>query len=367
MSEHLDCAVIGAGVIGLAIARALARTGRDVIVLEAEGSIGTGASSRNSEVIHAGMYYAPGSLKARLCVAGSRMLRQHLAQYHVDHRLVGKLIVATNDAEEAKLAAILDRARDNGVESLHPLSRAEVHRLEPEVRCTAALHSPLTGILDTHGYMLSLQGDLEANGGMIAFRSPVLAGHAGDDGIALEVGGDAPMRLMCRCVVNAAGLGAQAIGRAIAGPAAALVPPRYLCKGNYFLLSGRFPFSRLVYPTPVGAGLGTHFTLDLAGQGRFGPDVEWVEQETYDVAPERGDVFYDAVRRYWPGLADGALRPGFAGIRSKVTAPGEAAADFLIQGPGDHGIAGLVHLYGMESPGLTASLAIADYVRELLA
>jgi L-2-hydroxyglutarate oxidase LhgO len=366
MSECLDCAVVGAGVIGLAIARALSMAGHEVIVLEAADAIGTGTSSRNSEVLHAGMYYPEGSLKARLCVEGNAMLRRYLPEHHVKHELLGKLIVATNDKEEEQLAAIQAKGQANGVEQLHLLGGAEAHALEPKLRCTAALHSPLTGILDTHGYMLALQGDIEANGGIVALKSPVLGAEVQDDGILLSVGGDEPSQVLCRRVVNAAGLGAQTLGASIRGLPPESVPPLFLCKGNYFLLSGRVPFSRLVYPTPQSAGLGVHFTLDLAGQGRFGPDVEWVDRPHYEVDPHRGDGFYAAIRRYWPEIGEDALRPGFSGIRAKLRPEGQAASDFLIQGPAQHGIKGLVNLYGMESPGLTASLAIGAHVAELL-
>ncbi|PKU25892.1 NAD(P)/FAD-dependent oxidoreductase [Telmatospirillum siberiense] len=366
MTERLDCAVIGAGVIGLAIARALALAGHEVIVLEAEDAIGTGTSSRNSEVLHAGMYYPAGSLKARLCVKGNAMLRGYLAERRVDHKMLGKLIVATDTEEEAQLDAILAKGQTNGVERLNRLSAAQAHALEPAVRCTAALHSPLTGIIDTHGYMLVLQGDIEAAGGIVALKSPVLRGEISDKGILLSVGGDEPSQVLCGRVVNAGGLGAQAIGASFAGLSPETVPPLYLCKGNYFLLGGRVPFSRLVYPTPQSAGLGVHFTLDLAGQGRFGPDVEWVDEAHYEVDARRGDGFYAAIRRYWPDLKDDALRPGFAGIRTKLKPQGQTASDFLIQGPADHGVDGLVNLYGMESPGLTASLAIGAHVAELL-
>lgn len=366
MTERLDCAVIGAGVIGLAVARALSQTGRDVIVLEAEDAIGTGTSSRNSEVLHAGMYYPAGSLKARLCVEGNALLRRYLVEHKIDHELVGKLIVATTIDEEAQLDAILAKGRTNGVERLDRLSAAEAHAMEPAVRCAAALHSPNTGIIDTHGYMLALQGDIEAAGGLVALKSPVLGGEVTDKGLLLKVGGDEPSEILCGCVVNSAGLGAQGVGAAIAGLPRETVPPLHLCKGNYFLLSGKVPFSRLVYPTPQSAGLGVHFTLDLAGQGRFGPDVEWIGTADYEVDPRRSDDFYEAIRRYWPDLRDDALRPGFAGIRAKLRPQGEPASDFGIQGPPEHGVAGLINLYGMESPGLTASLAIGAHVAELL-
>ncbi len=366
MTDRVECAVVGAGVVGLAAARALAMAGHEVVILEAAGAIGTGTSSRSSEVIHAGMYYPTDSLKARLCVEGNRLLRRYLAEHGIAHAMTGKLIVATDEAEEQRIGAISDNARLNGVDGLEPLSGAQARAMESELRCSAALWSPSTGSLDTHGYMLALLGEVEAAGGALALKSPVLRGEAGDCGILLEVGGDEPCRLLCRRVVNAAGLGAQRLALAISGLPAERVPPLHLCKGNYFLLSGRRPFSRLVYPVPEAGGLGVHFTLDLGGQGRFGPDVQWVDNESYDVDPARGDRFYASIRRYWPGLPDGGLRPGYAGMRPKIQAPGEAARDFVVDGPADHGISGLVNLFGIESPGITASLALAGHVAEIL-
>jgi L-2-hydroxyglutarate oxidase LhgO len=367
MTDTVDCAVIGAGVVGLAAARALAQAGLEVVVLEAAEAIGTGTSSRNSEVIHAGMYYPEGSLKARLCVRGNRLLRRFLAEHGVAHRMTGKLIVATDEAEEAHLAEILAKGAANGVTDLRLIGSGEARAMEPLLTCTAALLSPSTGILDTHGTMLALLGDAEEKGALLALKSPVTGGEVTGDGLLLSVGGDEPCRLLAHRVVNSAGLSAQRIAHSIKGLRGDFIPPLHLCKGNYFLLGGKMPFSRLVYPTPVAAGLGVHYTLDMAGQGRFGPDVEWVEAETYSVDPRRGDGFYEAIRRYWPGLPDGALRTGYAGIRPKLQAPGEAARDFLIQGPAEHGVEGLVNLFGIESPGLTASLAIAERVAEVLA
>lgn len=363
-AERVDCVVIGAGVVGLATARALAAAGREVIVLEAENAIGTGISSRNSEVIHAGMYYPAGSLKARLCVAGNRMLRDYVASRGVTHRMTGKLIVATDAAEAAQLDAILEKGRANGVEGLTRIPGEAAREMEPALNCVAALHSPATGIVDTHGLMLSLLGEAEAKGASLALKSPVREGRAVEGGLLLAVGGDEPMTLLARSVVLAAGLSAPRLGRALGlrNP-----PPAHLCKGNYFTLSGRTPFSRLIYPVPVAAGLGVHLTLDLGGRARFGPDVEWVEAEDYRVDPRRGDSFYAAIRRYWPGLADGALEPAYAGMRPKISAEGEPAADFLIHGPAQTGVPGVAALYGIESPGLTSSLAIAKHVGELLA
>jgi len=366
MSLSVDCAVVGAGVVGLAVARALAAAGQEVVILEAAETIGSGISARNSEVIHAGMYYPQGSLKAELCVRGNRLLRDFAERHGVALRMTGKLIVAADAEDEAHLQALLAKGLANGVSDLTLIDGDAARALEPALVCTAALLSPSTGIIDSHGLMLALQGEAEAAGALLAVKSPVLYGEIGDDGITLSVGGDEPTTLTARRLVNAAGLGAQGLAAKLAGLPAEAVPPLFLCKGNYFLLSGKMPFTRLVYPPPGSAGLGVHYTLDLAGQGRFGPDVEWVEEINYSVDPGRGEVFYAAIRRYWPGLADGALRPGYSGIRPKIQAPGEAARDFLIQGPAEHGIPGLVNLFGIESPGLTASLAIAERVAELL-
>lgn len=366
MVERVDCVVAGAGVVGLAIARALALAGHEVLILEGAGAIGTGTSSRNSEVIHAGMYYPPGSLKARLCVRGNRLLRSYLAERALPHRLVGKLIVATEIDEEARLEALFENGQRNGVPEFDHIGAETARRLEPELRCTAALLSRSTGILDSHSYMVSLQGDAEAHGATLALKSPILGGEVTAQGILLSVGGAEPTSLLCHRLVNAAGLGANRLALNLRGLPPDTVPPLYLCKGNYFLLGGHRPFDRLVYPLPESAGLGAHFTLDMGGQGRFGPDVEWVETETYEVDPHRGDSFYAAIRRYWPGLPNGALRPGYAGMRPKIQAPGEPARDFMVQAEADHGIPGLVNLYGIESPGLTASLAIAEHVTELL-
>ena len=362
--ERVDSVVIGAGIVGLAVARALALAGREVIVLEAESAIGTGISSRNSEVIHAGMYYPTGSLKARLCVEGNRLLRDFAASRGVPFAMVGKMIVATSAAEEAQLDLILNRGRANGSEGLYAMSGAEARALEPALNCTRALFSPSTGIVDTHALMLALQGEAEAHGAVIAFQSPVVGGAAADGGTLIRVGGSDPMTLLARRVVIAAGLGAPAVGRALG---LAHVPVGHLCKGSYFGLTGKVPFRHLVYPVPVAAGLGVHFTLDLGGRGRFGPDVEWVGHEDYAVDPRRGESFFAAIRRYWPDLPDGALEPAYAGIRPKIQAEGEAAVDFVIQGAEQTGVAGVVALYGIESPGLTSCLAIARHVGELRA
>lgn len=367
MAETLDCAVIGAGVVGLAVARALALAGREVVVLEAASAIGTGISSRNSEVIHAGLYYPHGSLKARLCRDGRDRLYRYLEDHGIAHRRCGKLIVATTEAEIAPLDALAAKAAANGVDDMRWLSAGEARALEPALACVAALLSPSTGILDSHAYMLSLQGEAEDHGAVIALCSPVTGGAVGDGRIRLRIGSSNPLDLLCNTVVNCAGLGAQAVATAITGIPASTIPPLYRAKGSYFSLAGKSPFRRLVYPVPGVAGLGTHYTLDLAGQGRFGPDVEWVDAENYDVDVRRAEGFYAAIRTYWPDLPDGALQPAYAGIRPKVQAPTDAvAADFVIHGAEAHGIPGLVCLYGIESPGLTASLAIADVVLERL-
>lgn len=365
--SFIDCVVAGAGVVGLAIARALARAGREVLVLEATGLVGSETSARNSEVIHAGLYYPAGTLKARLCVAGREALYAYCAERAIPHRNCGKLIVATTEAETAKLAAIDAHARACGVTNLEPLTGTEARALEPALNAVAALLSPATGIIDSHSLMLALRGDLEDAGGMIAFNAPILGGEVTADGIVLRVGGEEPMALHCRSFVNAAGHGAVPIARAIDGIPTEAIPPAFFCKGSYFTLSGRAPFARLIYPVPEQAGLGVHLTLDLGGQARFGPDTEWIGSVDYDVDPARGAVFYDAIRRYWPALPDGALNPAYAGIRPKITPPGAPAADFRIDGPAEHGVPGLVQLFGIESPGLTASLAIGDLVAEKLA
>ncbi len=358
--------MIGAGVVGLAVARALALAGREVVVLEAADAIGTGTSSRNSEVIHAGIYYPKGSLKARLCVAGRERLYPYCAARGVGHRRCGKLIVATDQAQIAGLRDLEAKARANGVADIRWLDGAEARALEPALECVAALLSPSTGIIDSHGLMLAYQGDAENAGAVVALESPVTGGEVTDGGILLEVGGAEPTTLRAREVVNSAGLSAQPVARALRGLDPVSVPPLHFAKGSYFALAGRAPFTHLIYPAPEQAGLGVHLTLDLAGQAKFGPDVEWVAAPGYDVDPARGEGFYAAVRTYWPGLPDGALAPAYAGVRPKIQARGEPAADFVIQGPAGHGVPGLVNLYGIESPGLTASLAIADMVLEAL-
>jgi len=364
--EEFDCAVIGAGVVGLAIARALALQGREVIVLEGEGAIGTGTSSRNSEVIHAGIYYPRGSLKARLCVEGRHALYAYAAERGVPHRRCGKLIVATSPPQVGELESIIAKARLNGVDDMALLTGDQARALEPSLQCLAAAHSPATGIIDSHALMLSFQGDLENAGGVLALKSSVDRAQCTFEGIVLHTSDGTALR--CVSVVNAAGLSAPALARRFEGLAPSTVPPAFFAKGNYFTLAGRAPFSRLIYPVPEAAGLGVHLTLDMGGQAKFGPDVQWVDSpEDLVVDPQRGDGFYAEVRRYWPALPDGALIPGYAGIRPKISGPGEPARDFVIDGPAAHGFPGLVNLFGIESPGLTSSLAIGRHVAELLA
>ncbi len=361
--ESVDCAVIGAGAVGLAVARRLAMAGREVVVLEAEGIVGSHTSSRNSEVIHAGIYYPEGSLKARVCVQGRRALYAYCEEHGVPHANVGKLIVATEESETPRLRALMAKAAANGVDDLRYLGPCAVERLEPSVRAVAGVLSPSTGIVDSHRLMLAFEGDAEDAGAAIAFHSPVVRGEAGGAGrIVLHVGGEAPLALACRTVVNCAGLFAQDVARSIAGVPAHTVPPRHYAKGNYYAMTGPQPFSHLVYPMPGESVLGVHVTIDLAGRCRFGPDIEWIEAIDYSVDPARAERFYAAVRTYYPELRDGSLQPDYCGIRPKLHGPGEPQPDFMVQGPEAHGVAGLVNLYGIESPGLTASLALADEV-----
>jgi len=363
--ERIDCVVIGAGVIGLAVARRLAAAGREVLILEAEDAFGTGISARNSEVIHAGIYYKAGSLKARLCVAGRRLLYAYCLERGIAHRRCGKLIVATDEEQNAELSRIAANALVNGVGDLKLLSALEAQALEPELSCTAALHSPSTGIIDSHALMLSLLGDAEGSGAVLALKSPVLAGECIADGIVLAVGGAEPMAVHAGLVINCAGLGAQGAALKLRGLPTASIPPLHYAKGNYYSLAGPAPFSRLIYPVPQAAGLGVHLTLDLGGQARFGPDVEWIDAIDYSVDPSRAHAFYAEIRRYWPALTDGALAPAYAGIRPKPHAPNEPPCDFIVSGPLEHGVPGLVNLYGIESPGLTSCLAIAEHIAGL--
>jgi len=361
--EKLDAVVVGGGVVGLAVARALAQSGREVVILETEDAIGTHTSSRNSEVIHAGIYYPKGSLKARTCVAGKDLLYEYCVSHGVPHRRAGKLIVATSEEQLGELENIQKKAHANGVTDVVWMTRAQVVALEPEISCVAGLYSPSTGIIDSHSLMLAYLGDAEERGAMLALKAHLL-GARGTTG-EIVVHSD-QMDVACNILVNSAGLRAPSVAKSIEGYDTRLAPGEYYAKGNYYSLTRKAPFSRLVYPVPEPGGLGVHVTLDLAGQARFGPDVEWVERIDYQVDPKRSERFYAAIRKYWPGLPDGALAPGYAGIRPKTAGPKEPAPDFEVQGPSVHGVPGLVHLFGIESPGLTASLALAGIVlREL--
>jgi L-2-hydroxyglutarate oxidase LhgO len=367
--DIVDCVIIGAGVVGLAVARAVALsptfTGKDLLVLEAANAIGTGTSSRNSEVIHAGIYYPAGSLKAQLCVQGRAMLYDYCAERGIGHKRCGKLIVATNAAQVALLQGIIAKAAANGVHDLVMLTREQARALEPQLECVAAVHSPSTGIIDSHALMLSLQGDFENAGGLTVLNSAVAGVFIalGAIKIVMQDGTE----ILTKTLVNAAGLSAPTLARSMNGLDPKLVPQEYYAKGNYFTLSGKSPFSRLIYPVPEAAGLGVHLTLDMGGQAKFGPDVEWVQSaDDLVVNPARGDTFYAEVRKYWPALQDGALIAGYAGMRPKINAQTEVAADFMIQGPEDHGVKGLVNLFGIESPGLTSSMAIGALVTGML-
>lgn len=365
IASAIDCVVVGAGVLGLAVARAMAQRGHEVLILEAASAIGTLTSARNSEVIHAGMYYAVDSLKASLCVRGNALLYAYCEARGIAHRRCGKLIVATDDTQVAQLHRIQEQARRNGLHDLALLSAAQAIAMEPALQCHAALHSPSTGILDSHAFMLSLLGDTERAGGTLALNAALSHAECGAHGLLLFA--QDGTELFARRVVNAAGYGAPALAHTFAGLNADTIPKAYFAKGNYFSLSQRSPFSRLVYPLPQVAGLGVHCTLDLGGQARFGPDVEWVDgPHDLRVDPARAHAFYAEVRKYWPGLKDGALMPAYAGIRPKISGPNAPAADFCIQGAAAHGVPGLVNLFGIESPGLTSALAIAEHVTTLL-
>jgi L-2-hydroxyglutarate oxidase LhgO len=363
-----DAVVVGAGLIGLAVARELALAGLSVIVLDAADGIGTETSSRNSEVIHAGLYYPPGSLKARLCVEGRERLYAYCAAHGIPHRRCGKLVVATDATELEAVEAIEERGRANGCTDLDMIDPRAARAMEPALTpaLTGALWSPSTGIIDSHAYMLALQGEAEAAGALVVLRTPFLSADTAPGGFVIRTGGAEPGTVRTAALVNAAGLAASEVARMIGGLASLHIPETRFAKGNYALLSGRAPFSRLIYPAPHTHGLGVHLTLDLGGQARFGPDVEWVERIDYAVDPGRLVLFEEAIRHYWPGLPEGALAPGYAGIRPKLGGPDDPAADFRIDGPSAHGLTGLVNLFGIESPGLTASLAIASEVKDRL-
>jgi L-2-hydroxyglutarate oxidase LhgO len=366
MSESIDCVVIGAGVVGLGVARALTLSGREVVVLEKNAHIGEETSSRNSEVIHGGIYYPTNSLKARLCVTGKTQLYEYCEARNIEHRRCGKVIVAIDDAQISRLTALQRQGNENGVHDLERLDTAALRRIEPHVRGTAALRSPSTGIVDVHGLMLAFQADIEAAGGTIAVSAECVAGTVEADRIRLTVAsGGAESSVSAHTIVNAGGLHASRVARALLGAAADVPETRY-AKGNYFTYQGPSPFRHLVYPLPVAGGLGIHATLDLSGRVRFGPDVEWIDTIDYTVDPARAAGFHAAIRQYWPEVRAESLQPSYAGVRPKLHAANEAAADFLIQETPLRGSARMVHLFGIESPGLTAALAIGDYVVNLL-
>ncbi len=370
--DQTDVLVVGAGVVGLAVARALAQKGLEVVIVEREGAIGSGVSSRNSEVIHAGHYYDAGSLKAQMCVRGRHLLYAYAQERGIEHRRCGKLVVATSEAEIPKLKSILARGEANGVEGLRMIGGDEAHALEPHVNCVAALYSPVTGIIDSHGYMATLLGDAEAAGAMLALKSPFEGAVRDGNRWVFRTGGDEAFEMAARFIVNSAGLGTHKVAASIEGFPAQAIPRQHLAKGHYFALAGRAPFTHLIYPTPVDGGLGIHLTLDLGGQARFGPDVLWLPDGTteadldYQVGPERRASFEADIRRYWPGLPEGAIQPAYSGVRPKISGPGQPAADFHIAGPKDHGCAGVVQLLGIESPGLTSSMAIAERVAPMV-
>lgn len=364
--DNLDCVVVGAGVVGLSVARSLALAGRDVVVLESEDAIALHASSRNSEVIHAGIYYAADSLKARLCVSGKEMLYRYCEEHAVAHRRTGKIIVATTTNEKATLHKYQQQAIQNGVDDLELISAGEVARREPEIRCVEGLWSPSTGIIDSHAYLQALQADLEAAGGSVVCRSKVAGISFSGDGIAFSIGSDPAYKARCKVLVNSAGLWAQKLLADVAQFASVNVPKLHMSIGHYYSYQGRGPFKSLVYPVASDGGLGVHATCDLSGGTRFGPDVRWLDTLDYEFDDSLRNDFETAIRKYFPGLRAERLQPGYTGVRPKLSGPGEPVADFLIQGEQEHGVAGLVNLFGIESPGLTASLAIGEYVRNIL-
>ncbi len=366
MTEHIQCVVIGAGVVGLACARALADQGMDLVILEAEDAIGTQTSARNSEVIHAGIYYKTGSQKARLCKPGRDMLYDYCANYGIEHKKIGKLIVATNDTQIEKLDEILQKGLANGVTDLTLVTKHDVAQLEAEVECVAALWSPSTGIVDSHSLMLSFLGDAEKKGAFLSIKSPVEGGRIENKGFSLDIGGSSPMKIKCDYVVNAAGFSAQTIAQRIDGIPPDTIPEQHLARGSYFILSGKSPFRHLVYPVPSSSGLGVHVTIDLSGRAKFGPDVEWIDKVDYTVNLSSREKFYREIKKYWPSISKALLQPGYAGIRPRTYPSDGPPTDFIIQGHEIHNIKGMVNLYGIESPGLTSSLAIADKVVSLL-
>ncbi len=366
MSQSIDYLVIGAGVVGLAVTKNLAEAGKEVLVIEAEDAIGTQTSSRNSEVIHAGIYYPENSLKARLCVHGKKLLYEYCKNRQVSHSKIGKIIVATNAEESAVLKKFLNQGVSNGVNDLRFLEDYEVRKMEPALHFESAIFSPSTGIIDSHNLMISFQGDAENKGAMFAFRSPFVAGEIMKEGILIKVGGEDPISILCANVINCAGLKSPNVAMNIRGFPAEFIPKPYYGKAHYYTLSGKNPFNHLIYPVNTSStSLGVHVTLDLAGQARFGPDITWIPDIDYDFDSSRESMFYEAIRKYFPQLKDGDLQPGYTGIRPKISGPNKPAADFCIQDVKSHGVRGLINLFGIESPGLTASLAIGEYVKNL--
>ena len=370
--DQVDCVVIGAGVVGLAVAREMALQGRETILLERESAFGTISSARNSEVIHAGIYYPKGSLKAKLCVEGNRMLYEYCRTHHVATQPYGKLIVASDESQLDDLQAILYKAQQNDVPEIKMMTGDQAKSMEPELHCSAAVLSATTGIVDSHGFMLSLLGGFEDAGGMIAYHSPLISakpiGSMAQGGFELSIGGPDGMNIQTKYLINCAGMSAPAVAQQIEGLDKDQIPKAYFAKGNYFSLSGKSPFTHLIYPIPEPGGLGVHLTLDMGGQAKFGPDVEWLditseEQIDYTVNPKRSEGFYEAVRRYWPELKDNSLQPNYSGVRAKIVPPNTPAGDFCFNTPQDHGLEGLYNLYGFESPGLTSSLAIAKHLQ----
>jgi len=366
MIDQVDTIIVGAGVVGLSIARRMALAGDEVIVLEAKDAIGTGISARNSEVIHAGIYYPAGSLKAQLCRPGREAIYAYCESHAISHRRVGKLVVAAEKNELKALHIIKAKAEANGVEDLQLLDGNQASAIEPALKCAGALLSPSTGIIDSHGFMLALQGDAESMGAVVALSSPLIGGTLSGSCITVRIGGIEPLLLKCHRFINAAGLNAQAVASNMDGLPSDSIPQLYFAKGNYFTLNGKSPFQKMIYPVPAQAGLGIHSTIDLAGLTKFGPDVQWIKSPDYTVDTGRAEGFYQAIRRYWPDLPDGSLQPGYVGIRPKLAPQGSPNGDWDIRGPEHHGFSGVVNLFGIESPGLTSSLSIADYVAELL-
>ncbi|WP_019450208.1 NAD(P)/FAD-dependent oxidoreductase [Cupriavidus sp. BIS7] len=368
--ERVDCVVIGAGVVGIAIARALSLAGREVLLLDSENAFGTQTSARNSEVLHAGLSYAPGSLKARMCRRGRDAIYEYAVERGIGHKRVGKLIVATSESEVDGLHKYMKLAQANDVNDLQMLDAKGVRALEPEVQAVAGLFSPSTGIVDSHGLMLSYLGDAEAAGANLVLNSPVAGGKATDNGIELDIGGAEPIRLLARTVINSAGLYAHEVARAIEGMPKELVPEVYYAIGHYYTLQSRSPFTHLVYPVTREAALRVHVTLDLGGQCKFGPDIDWRSEVDYTFDASNAPRFYEGIRRFWPGLRDGTLQPGYTGIRPRLAGPESlhnAGTDFVIQGEQSHGVRGLVNLFGIESPGLTSSLAIGEFLAGMVA